>query len=104
MESLVEPDRLRARILLWAEEEARLDRLPARAGSVLEAILFRGEVPRGEVARLLGATDRHARRIVASLTSLGVVVSEGARAPLRLTFPATLASRWMPGLFPEAPR
>jgi hypothetical protein len=23
------------------------------------------------------------------------------RAPLRLVFPATLASRWMPGLFPE---
>jgi hypothetical protein len=23
------------------------------------------------------------------------------RAPLRLVFPAALASRWMPGLFPE---
>jgi hypothetical protein len=23
------------------------------------------------------------------------------RAPLRLAFPARLASRWMPGLFPE---
>ncbi len=104
MESLVEPDRLRARILLWAEEEARLDRLPARAGSVLEAILFRGELPRAEVARLLGATDRHARRIVASLAAAGVVVSDGVRAPLRLAFPAALASRWMPGSFPEVPR
>jgi hypothetical protein len=27
--------------------------------------------------------------------------SESPRAPLRLTFPATLAQRWMPGLFPE---
>jgi hypothetical protein len=24
-----------------------------------------------------------------------------ARAPLRLAFPAALATRWMPGLFPE---
>ena len=30
----------------------------------------------------------------------GVLVSESSRAPLRLAFPAALASRWMPGLFP----
>lgn len=101
MEGLVEPDRLRARILLWAEEEARLGVLPPAAGNVLEAILYRGELPRGEVARLIGATDRHARRIVAALVEKGVVVSSAPRAPLRLAFPATLAPRWMPGLFPE---
>jgi len=28
---------------------------------------------------------------------------ESTRAPLRLAFPATLAARWMPGLFPERP-
>ncbi len=100
MEELVEPNRLRMRILLWAEEEARSGQLPARAGAVLEAILFRGELPRGDVAALLGTTDRHARRIVAALVERGVVASEG-RGPLRLRFPAALASRWMPGLFPE---
>src|SRR5579875_2860186 len=31
MERLVQPERLRARILLWAEEEARLGTLPAKA-------------------------------------------------------------------------
>lgn len=30
-----------------------------------------------------------------------VMVSASTRAPLRLAFPATLAPRWMPGLFPE---
>jgi hypothetical protein len=30
MEGLVQPDHLRTRILLWAEEQTRLDRLPAR--------------------------------------------------------------------------
>jgi hypothetical protein len=39
MEELVQPDRLRARILLWAEEEIRLDQLPPKAGNVLEALL-----------------------------------------------------------------
>jgi Fic family protein len=101
METLVQPDRLRARILMWAEEEARLNALPPKAGQVLEAALYRGELPRGEVSELLGLTTRHARRIVATLLERGVIASESTRAPLRLAFPATLASRWMPGLFPE---
>jgi len=101
MEGLVEPERLRTRILLWAEEEVRLGALPIKAGSVLEALLYRGELPRGEVGTVLGITDRHARRIVATLIARNVLVSESSRAPLRLAFPAALASRWMPGLFPD---
>ncbi|OOG28603.1 cell filamentation protein Fic [Thioalkalivibrio denitrificans] len=101
MEGLIQPDRLRARILLWADEETRLGALPPRAGNILEAVLYRGELPRRDVAGLLGTTARHARRIVAALSDRGVLVSEGPRAPLRLAFPAVLASRWMPGLFPE---
>jgi Fic family protein len=101
MVGLVAPERLRTRILLWAEEEVRLGILPAKAASVLEALLYRGELPRGDVGTVLGTTDRHARRIVAALTAKNVLVSENPRAPLRLAFPAALAARWMPGLFPE---
>jgi Fic family protein len=101
MEELVQPDRLRDRILLWAEEEARGGRLPPNAGQILEAVLFRGELPRGAVAGLVGTGERQGRRIVAALLERGVLVSDSARAPLMLTFPAALASRWMPGLFPE---
>ena len=81
----------------------RLGQLPSKAANVLEAILFRGEIPRAGVARLLGTTDRHARRTVAELVKRRVVVSDGPRAPLRLAFPAALAPRWFPGLFPERP-
>jgi Fic family protein len=101
MEKLVQPDRLRARILLWAEEEMKVKSLPPQSGLVIEALLYRGELPRGDVSQILGLTDRHSRRIVADLTSRGVVVSESPYGPLHLAFPATLASRWMPGLFPE---
>jgi Fic family protein len=101
MERLVQPDRLRVRILLWAEEEIRLNRIPPKSGAVLEAILFRGELPRGDVAAVVGTGDRQARRVVSTLLGQGVLVSESTRAPLRLAFPATLASRWLPGLFPE---
>ncbi|WP_282611082.1 Fic family protein [Pelagibius sp. Alg239-R121] len=101
MESLVQPDRLRDRILLWCAEEVRGDRLPPHAGSILEAILYRGELPRGEVATILGTGDRQARRITSALLEREVLKSETTRAPLHLAFPAALASRWMPGLFPE---
>ncbi|MBV8412256.1 MAG: Fic family protein [Alphaproteobacteria bacterium] len=103
MEELVQPDRLRTRMLLWAEEESRLDALPSKAGAILEAVLFRGELPRGDVANLLGSGERQGRRIVSALMDRGVLTSESPRSPLRLTFPAALASRWMPGLFPERP-
>jgi Fic family protein len=101
MESLVAPDRLRARILVWAEEETRMNRLPPKAGTVLEAVLYRGELPRAEVPRLVGAGARQAARTVSALAERGVLTSATTRAPLRLAFPATLAARWMPGLFPD---
>ena len=101
MEELVQPERLRDRIMIWAEEEIRADTLPPRSGLVLEAVLFRGELPRGDVATVLGTGERNARRVTSALLERGVLISESIRAPLRLTFPATLASRWMPGLFPE---
>jgi Fic family protein len=101
MEGLVQPARLRSRILLWVEEESRADKLPPKAGAILEAVLYRGELPRGEVAGLLGTGERQARRVTAALLEREVLASESTRAPLRLAFPARLATRWMPGLFPE---
>jgi len=35
------------------------------------------------------------------LTDIGIVQSASPRAPVQLRFPAELAGRWMPGLFPE---
>jgi Fic family protein len=101
MEGLVQPDRLSVRILLWAAEEIRLGHLPPKSGSILEAILYRGALPRGDADTVVGTGERQARRIVSALIEKEVLVSESPRAPLRLAFPAALAARWMPGLFPE---
>lgn len=102
METLVQPDRLRARLLTWAEEEIRLGLLPVKSGQVLEAVLYRGSLPRGDAAQIVGTGERQARRVVAALLQRGVLISSSQRAPLLLAFPATLAHRWMPGLFPES--
>lgn len=103
MESLMQPDRLRTRILLWVEEEVRIGALPPKSGHIMEAVLYRGELPRGEAAGVVGAGERHARRIVSALVEKGILTSESSRAPVRLSFPAALASRCMPGLFPDKP-
>jgi Fic family protein len=101
MEGLMQPDALRARILLWAEEQIKLSKLPPSSGRVLEALLYRGNLPRSGVASVAGASTRTATRIVSALTEAGVLTSDTPYAPVRLVFPAALAERWMPGLFPE---
>jgi hypothetical protein len=75
--------------------------LPAKASSILEAVLYRGELPRGDADNVVSTGERQARRIVSSLLEKGVLASDNPRASLRLVFPATLAGRWMPGLFAE---
>ena len=101
MESLMRPDRLRDRILIWAEEEMRAGALPPKSDVVLKAVLYQGQIERGEVEAVLGTSDRTARRVTSALLEAGALSSVSTRAPLRLAFPAKFAGRWMPGLFPE---
>ena len=101
MENLVQPDRLRHRMLSWAAEEVAMGSLLPKSELILEALLYRGLLPRGEVQNLLGVGERQARRVVSSLTKQKVLNSTSRRAPLSLAFPPRLAPRWMPGLFPD---
>ena len=101
MESLMRPDRLRDRILIWAEEEMRAGILPPKSEVVLKVVLYQGQIERGEVEAILGTSARTARRVTSALLDAGALSSLTTRAPLRLAFPAKYAGRWMPGLFPE---
>ncbi len=101
MRELVAPNNLHARILTWAEEEIRAGSLPTKANIVLESVLYRGALPRSDIANILGMTDRHARRITSLLQKAGVLKAANGHAPFHLAFPARLAGRWMPGLFPD---
>ena len=103
METLVQPEALRNRIVRWAETQVEAKVLTAKSSNVLEAVLYRGELPRGEIAEIVHTGVRQAQRIVAELVKAGVLVSDDTRTPLRIAFPATLAAQWMPGLFPEKP-
>ena len=101
MATLMQADRLRDRIMIWAEEEMRAGELPPKSDIVLKAILYQGKLERGEVDDMLGMSERAARRITSALLKAGALTSESTRTPLHLAFPAKYAHRWMPGLFPE---
>ncbi|HEB70836.1 MAG TPA: Fic family protein [Desulfobulbus sp.] len=101
MESLVQPERLRHRLLSWAAEEVAMGALLPKSELVLEALLYRGLLPRGDVPNLIGVGERQARRVVSALTKQKVLTSTSRRAPLSLAFPPRLAPRLMPGLFPD---
>lgn len=101
MEELVAPDKLRNRIFAWANEEIKAKTLLPQSLTILERLLYQGELAREEITSMFDVTPRQARRYVESLTDLGVLVSETTRAPYHLAFPAKLAPQWMPGLFPE---
>lgn len=104
MEKLMQPQEFRTRILSWAGEEIKLKKLPPESGRILEAVLYHGgELSRAE-AIASGTSERSAQRIVAALIDKGVLASDSSRAPLRLVFPAALAPRWMPGLYPAEDR
>lgn len=100
MEKLMQPNLLRTRILLWAREEIELGHLSPQSLAILEAILYRGEISRGDMTNVLNVSDRHARRLTSPLIEKGILISDSPKSSFKLAFPATLADRWMPGLFP----
>ncbi|MBB3394246.1 Fic family protein [Rhizobium sp. BK060] len=101
MSDRMQPHNLRARVLTWAQEEIRAGRLPPKSETVLTVMLYRGELDRVEVPTLMAASDRSARRLTAALIDTGVVQSQTSRSPLQMAFPVGLATRFLPGLFPE---
>ncbi len=75
MSELMQPDRLRARVLTWAEEEVRLGSFRKAAILVMEAVLFRGELPRADIAGLIQSSERSGSRLVSQLNAFGVLTS-----------------------------
>ncbi len=102
MEGLVSPDKIRNRIVGWSKAQVDAGKLPKQSPMLLEAVLFRGEVKRGELMDLLQVARRTTTRVVSELLETGILASDSPKSPLRIAFPAKLAADIMPGLFPEA--
>jgi Fic family protein len=68
---------------------------------LLEQILQRGELPRGDAARVTGMKERSARDLLGALVSDGIVGSETPKGPVSLRFPLDAIEILFPSLFPE---
>lgn len=100
MESLLQPGELLRRMKLYVDDEVAAGRLPKGTLALLREALLAGEVDRGKAADLTGYQVRRGREVLAQLLKMGLLVSQGPRAPVRLGFPIDVVDRWFPRLFP----
>lgn len=100
MSGLLEPATLLTRIEIHVEEEVRGKRLQRGSFAVLREAVLSGEVERAKIPMLTNYEERGARNVTAGLVERGMLTASSHRAPLRLVFPADVAERWFPNLYP----
>ncbi len=100
MGDLLEPSEMLRRMEIHVEEEMRAKRLPKGSFAVLREAALTGEVERGKVPTLTNYEERAARMVTSALVDKGLLTTTSHRAPLRLGFPADVAERWFPRLYP----
>lgn len=71
------------------------------AFALLEQVLQRGELPRGEAARVTGLRERSARDLLGALVDDGILGSDTPKGPVSLRFPLDAIEVLFPSLFPE---
>jgi Fic family protein len=68
---------------------------------ILEQVLQRGELPRGEAGRVSGLKERRARELLGALTHDGIIGSDTPKGPVSLRFSLDAIEVLFPSLFPE---
>lgn len=101
MSGLLDLDGLQKRIAGYVERQVSFGELTPEASYLLREALLRGEVPRGEAARITGRPERTARRILKSLIDKKLLFADTEKGPVRLSFPASVAGYYFPRLYPE---
>lgn len=71
------------------------------ASRLLEEVLLRGELARGDAAPVTGLKERSARILLAELVADGILGSETPKGPVSLRFTVAAAEVLFPQLFPQ---
>ena len=100
MHELLALDGMLNRITGYGERRESAKELPSGCGRVLREIFLHGEIMRGEVSRIIGASPRTAQKVTGDLLSQRLVISGSPKGPLRLGFPADAAAHYFPNLYP----
>jgi Fic family protein len=98
MSSLFDLDRLAGRLRTLVAER----NLKPEAARLLEETLVRGEIERGEAARITRLPERSARRVLNDLTKEGLLASTTPKGPVSLRFPVHSLEVLFPRLYPHA--
>ncbi len=98
MTSLFELETLIGRLRLYVGQRG----LRGEAVPLLEHVLQRGEMPRGDAPRAAGLKERAARDLLAALVGDGILGSETPKGAVSLRFPQHAVEILFPSLFPRA--
>ena len=98
MSGLFALDMLVGRLHLYVERRG----LKPEAFALLEQTLQRGELPRGEAARVTGLRERSARDLLGALVADGILASDKPKAPVSLRFSLDAIEILFPSLFAQA--
>jgi Fic family protein len=88
------------RIVGYAQRRESAKELPRGSARVLAEIFLRGEIARGDVSPIIGASPRTAQKLTGELLSQRLVDSGSPKGPLRPGFPADAAGHYFPNLCP----
>jgi len=97
MVRLFELNALSQRLDVFVERNA----LKPEAARLLDEALVRGEIERGDAARITGLPERSARRILNELVQAGLLGSDTPKGSVSLRFPASSLETLFPRLYPE---
>lgn len=96
---------LGSRIDAFVEKSRRkelvIDPLPKGANAIFKELLIYGEIPRGKVASLIGASDRTGTSVIKDLLKRGYLGSDSKKGPIKLNINTYFASHLFPELVPE---
>lgn len=96
MTDLFDLEHLQERLTAYVRESLRLGDY---AAAIPVEVLRRGELPRGEAARVTGRPERTARAALRELLSAGLLVSDSPKSAVRLRFSSESADVLFPRLF-----
>ncbi|PWU14998.1 MAG: Fic family protein [Verrucomicrobia bacterium] len=100
MGELLALDGMVNRIVGYAERREFAKELPRGSALVLRELFLRGEVARGDIGRIIGASPRTAQKVTGELLRRRLVASGSPKGPLHLGFPAEAAGEYFPNLYP----
>jgi Fic family protein len=100
MQELLALEGMLNRIVGYGQRRESAKELPGGSALVLREVFLRGEIARGDVPRIIGASPRTAQKVTGELLSQRLVTSGSPKGPLRLGFPADAAGSYFPNLYP----